>query len=202
MISASHVKDIMDVHTHHRMIFRAHNRGRSLRPTEIKRFGSYGVNALQLVTPWQVLGDRVVFDDKTFRFADHLGEAGESAFTIMLQSHEGLMDIVAWKPAEGRMALWTGDGFALGESHIGSKRTWETGLRIFRSPMDWLRADRRGIVIMRDDFAEHILQQIPILIADNCEHQRDLRDIFHGNAPEILVDETVPAFTAMSEVAA
>jgi hypothetical protein len=163
------------------MVFHAHQRGRHLRPSELDGFAARGIDAFDLATPWPVLADRVVFEGKAFVFASGIEDGGELAFTLAVVSDDGLVDIVAWQPQTGSQALWLGSGFALGERQINHPNPRTNGLLVHRSPMGWLRAGRSGIVILRDDFAPQLLARVPILVAEDTAHQRELQAFFpHG----------------------
>ena len=160
------------------MIRRAHLHGRSLRQREIDGFAEFGVCALDLGIPWPVLADRVVFEGNFFVFADDVGETGELAFTFVVISNAGSIDIVAWHPTTNRLAVWFGHGFALGESQIHHPIPLISGLPVFRSPIGWLRSGRRGIVLVREDFTKDVLHSVPLLVAEDDQHRRDLQRFF------------------------
>lgn len=178
----------------------AHLQGRCLSQVEINRFRALGVDVMSLATPWPIFVDRVVFDGPVFYFADEIGLVGEKAFTIAVISDVGFIDIVAWDPATGRQSLWKGHGFALGERQINNPDPSKVGLSIYRSPMDWLRQGRSGIVIFRREFARKLLSHLPILLAEDNDHQDELQQIFvRGRGyPSILLQQR----TAEKEVAA
>jgi hypothetical protein len=109
-------------------------------------------------------------------------------------SNCGFIDIAAWHPRTNRLAIWIGDGFALGERQIHHPNPLIPGLRVFRSPKGWLQSGRCGIVIVRADFAADVLALVPVLVAEDEQHQRDLQEVFPvGRGPEIIVAPQVPA---------
>ncbi len=186
--------DLLDPPTHQRMIRLAHLHGRRLRQREIDRFAEFGIRALDLGNPWPVLADRVVFEGDFFVFDDDVGEKGEPAFTFAVISNAGFIDIVAWQPETHRHAVWCGQGFALGERQIHHPNPLIPGLPVFRSAMGWLRGGRRGIVIVRAEFAKLVLAAVPLLVAEDKQHQRDLQEVFPlgGGGPEIIVAPPPP----------
>jgi hypothetical protein len=188
------LSDLLDPPTHQRMIRLAHLHGRNLRQREIDRFGEFGISALNLSNPWPVLVDRVVFEDDFFLFADDVDEKGEPAFTFVVISNAGFLDIAAWHPQRNRLAVWFGHGFALGERQIHHPNPLIHGLSVFRSPIDWLRGGRSGIVIVREDFTKVVLESVPLLVAEDHQHERDLRRIFPAGrrGPEIMVAQPEP----------
>jgi hypothetical protein len=43
-------------------------------------------------------------------------------------------------------------------------------LRVHADPLDWLRANREGIVILRSDFAYTHLRSCPRILCDDLDH--------------------------------
>jgi hypothetical protein len=189
--------DLLDPPTHQRTIRLAHLHGRNLRQREIDRFAEFGISALNLGNPWPVLADRVVFEGEFFLFADDIGEKGEPAFTFVVFNNIGFLDIVAWHPQTNRLAAWFGHGFALGEHQIHHPNPLIPGLPVFRSPIGWLRGGRRGIVIVRAGFTDVLLASVPVLVAEDEQHQRDLQEVFPvgRDRPTIIVSQPAPIKT-------
>jgi hypothetical protein len=201
----ANIAHLLNPPTHHRSIGLIHLDGRSLKQREIDRCGELGIRAINLRTPWPVLADRVVFEGYFFQFADDVGEMGELVFTVAIIGTGGVViDIVAWCPRTNRLAVWLGEGFALGERQIHHPNPLIPGLPVCRSPMGWLRDGRCGIVIVRADFADVVLAAVPVLIAEDEEHQRDLQKLFPvgGPGPKIKVWQPAPIVTLTEEVAA
>lgn len=96
---------LLDPPLHARMVRLAHLHGRNLKQREIDRFAELGVPALHLGSPWPVLVDKVVFEGEFFSFADDLGVPGELAFTIVVFSNAGMIDIAAWQPETERLSM-------------------------------------------------------------------------------------------------
>ncbi|MEY9189156.1 hypothetical protein [Bradyrhizobium ottawaense] len=180
---------LLDPPTHQRFIRLAHLHGRSLKQREIDRFAELGVPALHLGSPWPILVDKVVFEGVFFSFADDLGVLGELAFTIVVFSNAGMIDVAAWQPETERLAVWRGDGFALGERQIHLPNPLAGGLHVFRSPIDWLRASRRGIVIVQPQFARAVLADVPVLVAEDEQHRKELQELFLFSGPQIILPE-------------
>lgn len=194
------IADLLDPPSHQRTIRQAHGFGRALKQSEITRFASYGVHVLDLANPWPVLADRVIFHGEFFEFVDTKDSAGEACFTFAVLGTTSFVDIAAWSPATNRVAVWCGAGFALGERQMLLPHPATTGLVVHRTPIGWLRAGRRGIVIVRPAFASTILSAVPALHAEDEEHARELRSIVGTgpHAPSVSVlsnvtEEKVPA---------
>jgi hypothetical protein len=192
--------DHLDPPSHQRIIRLAHLHGRNLKQREIDRFRELGIPALQLGRPWMVLADRVVFNGEFFAFADDVGMIGEGVFTIPVFGNAGMIDIAAWHPKTDRLAVWCGEGFALGEGQIHHPIPLARGLPVFRSPIGWLRAKRCGIVIIRRNCAREILGDVPLLIAEDEQHRSELQDLLGMAGPDVEVS-CEPTFPA-AEVAA
>ena len=60
---------------------------------------------------------------------------------------------------------------------------------MFRSPLGWLRAGCKGIVIVRKTFAHIVLKKLPLLLAEDESHRIELVEMFPvgGAGPRILV---------------
>lgn len=59
-------------------------------------------------------------------------------------------DMVFWQRQTGRLTTWSGRAFALGQAAIDEAATYsfDCSLNIFDDPMDWLRSQRDGIVVL------------------------------------------------------
>ena len=177
------------------LVARELKRGRNLSRAEIDRMIALGVNPVNLYRgPWMTQVDRVLFDSEFFAFADADDDRGEKVFTMGVCSDEGLVDVAAWHPATGRLATWSEAGFALGEYLIKYHLDDDSpGLAVFRSPRDWLRADCRGIVILRKSFTRIVLAHVKVLLAEDEYHRAELHNLFlpHDLQPSILLRSEV-----------
>jgi hypothetical protein len=176
---------LLDLPEYQRILRQAHMHGRSVRQREINRFGELGVRAIDLGSPWPVLADQVLFDGEFFSFADSTEVIGERAFTMAVFSNAGMIDIAAWQPETNRLAMWCGEGFALGERQIHHPNPLVRGLHIFRTPIGWLRAGRCGIVIVRSSLASAILGDVPLLIAEDELHRTELQNLVGLAGPDV-----------------
>jgi hypothetical protein len=113
---------------------------------------------MTLALPWPVLADRVVCrDGGSFDFAGNTADDQiVSVFTLGVLGIGGLVDVVAWDAANGWTWLWLRRGFALGEQQIFLPLVDDEPLPIWRSPLDWLRAARKGLVVLRPEVALRI----------------------------------------------
>ena len=193
------VADLLDPPGHQHTIRLAHLQGRGLRQREIDRFGERGVRGIDLGIPWPVLADRVVFEGEFFSFADDVGMVGDQVFTMVVFGSADMIDVAAWHPQTNRLAVWFGEGFALGEGQI-YRPIPPAGLPVFRTPIGWLRAKRCGIVIIRKSYAREILGEVPLLIAEDEQHRSELKNLLGVAGPDIKVD-CEPDCTKIAEVA-
>jgi hypothetical protein len=121
---------------------------------------------------------------------------GESAFVIPIRDREGrLVDLAAWDSPANRVSTWRGLGWALGQETVFVPRMSE-GLPVHRTPLGWLRADCRGIVILDPVVARGYLTDAGPLIAEDPKHRRELTAALAHPLPRILV---APAATASKE---
>lgn len=60
------------------------------------------------------------------------------------------VDTCFWQPRTGELATWLGRTFALGQEIVDDPATYsfDCRLNIFADPLQWLQADRDGIVVV------------------------------------------------------
>lgn len=80
-------------------------------------------------------------------------------------------DFVFWHPGRNRLSAYANRAFALGEAVVDNPATYsfDCNLNIFADPLEWLRANRDGIVVLpqRWPFAFDRLRDAPkIAIAE------------------------------------
>jgi len=137
-----------------------------------------GVTILAMTWPWSIAAARVRFVGRG-RYAPHL--LGDLAILLPVFDRHGAVDLCAWVPRTGQIGTRLGVGSILGGDLIGR----DTGdgvtvppLRVFTSPLEWLRAHRRGVVILDPIGAAIDLAGIVIEALDNnhaAELSRTLR---------------------------
>lgn len=175
-------------------LFDAQAHGRLPKTNEIARFQDSGVDPDALLHPHPLRGDQVVFlSEGLFEFARHLEDTNstvEPAFTLVVTTTYGAIDIVAWQPQANRIGLWLNRAVALGEEQILAPRLGDEALAVWRTPMDWLRARRRGIVILRPSAAFFYLRDVPSLYAENFAHAEELERVL--NPPKAKTEIRLP----------
>jgi hypothetical protein len=135
------------------------------------------------------------FSDVLFRPAgrfDLAREAGAvfglvSAIIIPVHDETGdIVDLAAWNPDDGALALWRGVAAMLGAENIFAPRFGEP-LLVHETPLDWLRAGRRGVFIVDPQRAAPLLRLGEPLGVRREAHGRRLRQALTILAPRIVV---------------
>jgi hypothetical protein len=139
---------------------------------------------------WPISGATVRFDGGTFELDP---EAGERALTFRAEDCDKVIDLIAWNPRSGAVGSWRGQAFCLGDvDDIFNPATYFGGdaLRVHATPLDWLRADREGIVIVRPDLASAYLASRQRISFANTDHARQVEKWLEPPIPtvEILVE--------------
>lgn len=163
----------------------------NLLPREISELERMGIPADALAGPVPVKASYVVFDNSSFEFEHHHkhGVEGVRAFLFLIADRHGAaMDVVAWAPQLGKLATWLNRAWALGEETTLQPRLSEDGgLPVWRSPLGWLRARRKGLCLVRPHAAVHYLDCAGPLLAEDAAHGAELRQLLTRPAPRILV---------------
>jgi hypothetical protein len=168
---------------------------RLLRATERERLIAAGVAQSDLAVPDMVLAAQVAFFDRTFAFPDELDEPQEvtSAFMMICRDDYGdAIDLAAWSPSTERMATWLGRAWAIDQFRMLSPRLSDHGaLPVFQTPLQWLQAGRRGIVILDRDKAQWRIAYLGCsLIVDDVSHGQSLRRALTIKPPKILISSS------------
>jgi len=143
-----------------------------------------------LYTPWPISSTTVSIARGQFRE----DAEGDRALIFRCTDHNSIVDLIAWHPESNRLASWCGAGFCIGDiDDIFNPATYFAGdaLRIHASPIEWLRADRDGIVIARPELAGVYLGRVPrIVFTDIKLAERTERQI---KKPTAIVETLVEA---------
>ena len=135
----------------------------NLQTVNLKAFAKKGVNALSLATPDPVFL-AVGHKARDGRFEP--SERGPTWCAVEVRDEVGQhVDWALWRGLD--TCTWEGRAFALGEPEIWNPVDAAVGLRVFKAPLDWLRAKRRGVVILRPEWALERLRHRRALVADN-----------------------------------
>jgi hypothetical protein len=139
---------------------------------------------------WPISGAIVRFDGATFDLTD---EEGERTLTFRAEDRGEVIDLIAWQPRTGALASWRGQAFCLGDlDDIFNPATYFAGdaLRVHATPVDWLLADREGIVIVRPDLAPAYLSHCQRIRCSNAAYARHVKKWIQPrqSSVEILVE--------------
>jgi hypothetical protein len=165
---------------------------RLLRATERERFIAAGVAQIDLAIPDMVLAAPVVFFEQSFAFPDELDDPqeGTPAFVMICRDSYGdAIDLAAWAPSMERLATWLGRAWAIDEFRLMRPRLAESeALPVHKSPLEWLRARRDGIVIIDGERARWQIAYLGrSLIVEDVSHGRTLRQALTMPEPQIFV---------------
>ncbi len=138
---------------------------------------------------WPISGATVRFDGATF----DLDHEGERALTFYALDSGRAFDLVAWQPKTGAVGSWRGQAFCLGDQDdIFNPATYFAGdaLRLHETPLDWLLADRDGIVIVCPDLVPAYLADRQRVRCSNVAYARRVEKWLQPDKPkvEILVE--------------
>jgi hypothetical protein len=87
-------------------------------------------------------------------------------------------DLIAWQPRTGQLGSWRSYAWGLGQEEALCPRiTDHDGLHVWRTPLQWLQANRRGVVIFRPRLAADLLADAGPLIAMDMEHGQELSQV-------------------------
>jgi hypothetical protein len=159
-------------------------------PRDVETFERAGVTPDVLAGPVPVRAGYVHFDEASFEFDHHTNmEAGVRAFLFLITGHQGVArDVVAWAPKQERLATWLGRAWALGEEQTFSPRMSEhQALPVWCTPINWLRAGRKGICLVRPKAAVHYLCDAGPLLVEDAIHGAELKQLLTLPAPRIIV---------------
>lgn len=148
--------------------------GRPLDGAALRWFLGQGIDPVSIASPWAVTACSVYFNANGIYEPAPASGLGDFAFVIGIND-EGLVDLAAWCPKSRRIASRLGIGWAIGQGQVERCSLGSTGpaLPIFRSPVGWLRADRRGLVVVDWRAAAAVLAGLTIEPED-ADHAREL----------------------------
>ncbi len=147
-------------------------------------------NKCRWYEPWPIRSAKIVFDGlHGFDFATH----GDQALIFKAEDRGVQTDFVAWEPRTGNLGSWYGNAFCLGDQDdIFNPATYFAGdaLRLHETPLDWLLADRDGIVIVLPDLVPAYLADRQRVRCSNVAYARKVEKWGHPRKPqvEILVE--------------
>jgi len=164
------------------------SRLKPLRLSEMKRFQDLGVSLGALLSPEPIAEARVAFHPKRplFDFAD---DGVSNALVFLARSElDEPCDLVAWSPSTGRLATRYGRVALLGCEQLWAARIDHDGaLVVFDSPLEWLRGEGLGVVIIDPQRAAPQLRFAGKLYAESVAAAARLDGILKSDQPKIVL---------------
>jgi hypothetical protein len=173
-------------------IMNVFNASRPLSRREVDELESMGIPPDALADPILVVSSNVNFDGNRFEFEHHhhrYDEEGVHALVfLVINPWDEAIDIVAWSPSLGKLATWLGRAWALGQETIWHPRLTDHGaMSVHRTPVGWLKARRRGLVLVRPAAAAHYLDDAGPFIPEDEAHGEELDQILTRPKQRILI---------------
>lgn len=112
------------------------------------------------VSPNAMINPTIIGVARGTRASDGLFEPDPNGSEWLVFAEE--TDTVLWRPATGEIATDNGSAFALGGDDIRNPGVTALGgwLSIHLSPLEWLRNERRGIFVIRWEWAHEQLRDV------------------------------------------
>jgi len=129
---------------------------------------------------------RVVFAERYFDFAAEHDEDARPALCVVARDEFGIVEDLVAFDARGRVGRWLGRAVLLGEQMRFFPRVESPALRVFADPWEWLRGERRGVVILDRGRARWRLAG-DVLAVDEPAFGRRVRETLRLPEPRILV---------------
>jgi hypothetical protein len=152
-----------------------------------ERLADRGVPSTAITAPWPIHSARVAFDGL---YGFTFDAEGSQALIFKAEDRGEQTDYIAWEPGTGRLASWYGSAFCLGDlDQIYNPATYFCSgyLRVHASPLEWLKASRGGIVILRRDFAYAHLRSCRRLLCDDPAHAEEVDRLLKAPKPTLEI---------------
>jgi hypothetical protein len=152
-----------------------------------------GVPAPAIIWPDLPARTGVVFrDGPRFDFAadlpaDQDDQVVSAMVLLTLDEDTYPVDLIAWTTKPYRIGSWLGATPILGAENLPAPRLGK-GLTVFPTPLDWLKAERDGVVIVDPAEARWVLIDEQLVVRD-VAFARDLREKLSLPTPKIAIEE-------------
>jgi len=138
--------------------------------------------------PRPVLFAKIKFEGA---YAFEFDPYGEPAILLPAFEDNDLVDIVAWR--NSRLASWNGRVNALGWSDLYAPNLTGDPLKVWASPLGWLKANRTGMTpINVEAWARSLFYRgdhVAAFVTEDPAHGLAIKGAFNRRAPRVLVPE-------------
>ena len=124
-----------------------------------------------------------------FEFARDARDASGAVVAIVFPAPDDLgrlIDLAAWSPETGRLALLLGRVSMLGQDNLCGWRLGEP-LAMHETPLEWLKANREGVFVVDPQRASPLLRMVEPLGVKRSSFGRRMREAMTIRAPRIVV---------------
>lgn len=132
---------------------------------------------------WPIMAGRAERVGRRYAFRED--GAGVLVFVARDVTGDGV-DLVAWEPREGWALPLSGDVALLGGQQLDPLLR-DGPLQVHSSMIEWLRAERRGVVVVDQSRAVPLLRGVGPLLVDDDEFAARLHVALTLKAPKIMV---------------
>jgi hypothetical protein len=135
------------------------------------------------------VADVIFRSGRRFDFSREVRELRGHVAAVIIPARDecgDLVDVAAWNIDDGEIALWRGVASMLGEDWISAPRIESDPLAVFPDVLSWLRAGRRGVVIVEPLRARWRLTGERLAVDDPAFGRR-VRDALRLPEPQIFV---------------
>lgn len=105
------------------------------------------------------------------------------------------LDIVLWQPRTGELIAYSGRAVFLGDlDEVTSEATYMADgcLTIHSNPLEWLGANRQGVVIVNEKLAGAYLRDVPRVFCRDVETARRIKKIVRPAKPTVKIFTLMP----------
>jgi hypothetical protein len=143
--------------------------------------------------------DQIVFvHNNRFELARRARDASSAVIAVIFMARDDLgnpLDLAAWEPETGRLALWLGRVSMLGQDNLYSWRIGEP-LTVHETALEWLQAGRDGVFVIDPQGASPLLRMVEPLGVRRPEFGRRMRESMTIRAPRIVVAAAIAGAAA------
>jgi hypothetical protein len=131
----------------------------------------------------------VFLPNNCFEFARDARDASGAVVAVVFHAPDDLgnpLDLAAWEPKSGRLALWLGRVSMLGQDNLYAWRLGEP-LVAHETALEWLQAGRAGVFVIDPQRASLLLRMVEPLGVKRPTFGRQLQTALTIRAPRIVV---------------